>query len=232
MSATGRAPEDPAADAAATEADEDSAAAHRYFRALEDVFIRLRGAPLLLSPADHLLARTWFREGIPLEVVTEALEGLFERRRERGSTNRVSSLRYCRPAVEKEWKRYQELRTAARRTPAAPTLDLADRLWQLAESLPADLPERTAWTHRITALEGKPEAVEDQLLALDRELLEALTESLAKADRADLDTQVDSALAGVALRLPSDELEAARHRLLRQMLRQRFEVPLLTLFDG
>ena len=78
---------------------------HAYFRAIEDHFIRLRGAPLLLSPADWQIAREWHREGIPLDLVLGALDEVFERRAERGSERPIQSLRYCSSAVAAAWKR-------------------------------------------------------------------------------------------------------------------------------
>ena len=65
--------------------DGPASEAHEYFRVIEEVFIRLRGAPLLLSPADWQLANEWHRAGIPLEVVCDAVQKVFVRRRERGA---------------------------------------------------------------------------------------------------------------------------------------------------
>ena len=204
---------------------------HRYFRAIEDHFIGLRGAPLLLSPADHLVARSWFEAGIPLEVVLGALDTVFERRKERGSTRRVSSLRYCRPAVEKEWKRVAALRATDTRA-AAPDSDVPGQLARLAGTLPPNLPERAAWIKRITSLEGDPEAVEEELIRLDRELLESLISSMTDDQRQATDQEIDRAMHSLRGRLPAQEIEAGRERLRRQAVRERFSVPLLSLFGA
>ena len=58
-------------------------ASDEYFRAIEEAFIRLRGAPLLLSPADWQTAKSWHEERIPLELVGRVMEEVFERLRER-----------------------------------------------------------------------------------------------------------------------------------------------------
>ncbi len=232
MSATGR-----ATDGREDLTDEErSAAAHRYFRAIEDLFIRLRGSPLLLSPADHLVARKWFEQRVPMEVVARALEGVFARRRERGASGKVSSLRYCRPAVEKEWKRVAQLQAADVRAqapdPAEPEIELAARLAVLCAQLPEQLQGVELWRQRITALSGEAETVEERLAALDAELIAEVDEALTESAARELDEAVKAALQAIAGRLTSEQLQAAGERLRRQLLRQRLGLPLLTLFDS
>src|SRR5437763_16109793 len=86
--------------ASAPEAEDSD---HAYFQAIEEIFVELRGAPLLLSPADWQVARRWQREGIPLDLVRSTLEEVFAKRKERGAKGKISSLRYCAPAVEAAW---------------------------------------------------------------------------------------------------------------------------------
>ena len=75
----------------------------RYFRAVEDHFIRLRGAPLVLSPDDWHLADTWLERRIPLPEVLRAISEVFESARARGRRKPVLSLAYCRHAVEEAY---------------------------------------------------------------------------------------------------------------------------------
>ncbi len=218
------------------DAEERSAGAHRYFRAIEDRFISLRGAPLLLSPADHLVARTWFANGIPFVVVARALEGVFARRRERGASGKVSSLRYCRSAVEKEWKRVSRLQAADIRAPASgaeePGLEIAARLAALGARLPESLPGGQAWARRLSALGGDAEGVENQLATLDDELIEAVASAMTSSERQELTAAVEKALRALAPRLTSEQLQVASQQLHKQLLRQRFDLPLLTLFES
>jgi len=202
---------------------------HAYFRRLEEVFIALRGAPLLLSPEDWRLARDWHRQGIPLELVEGVLRDLFARRAAQGKEERVNSLRYCRPAVEAAWRREQKLRAAGRPVELA-ELDVGERLERLAAALPPRLPERRRWQQRIRALEGDPETVEVALRSLDRELLAAVEERLTPRSRAALDAALERARATLAERLPAEQVERATARLRRQLLRQRRRLPLLSLF--
>src|SRR5262249_60194670 len=82
---------------------------HAYFQAIEEIFVELRGAPLLLSPADWQVARRWHREGVPLDLVRGSLEEVFAKRKERGAKGKISSLRCCAPAVAAAWAGLREL---------------------------------------------------------------------------------------------------------------------------
>jgi hypothetical protein len=203
---------------------------HAYFRALEETFIRLRGAPLLLSPADWRVASAWYSEGIPLTVVVRALEEVFARRRERGAKGRIQSLRYCAPAVAAAWEEIRSLTAPGRQAEAEPLL-VAPRLAALAAALPAELEDRQGWARRITALAGGTEEVEAALADLDRELLGDLEATQEPGVREQLAGEMEAALARLATRLGDRELEEARGRLLRLLLRQRLGLPVLSLFS-
>lgn len=209
---------------------EDETEDHAYFQAIEEVFVRLRGAPLLLSPADWQVARRWHREGVPLDLVRRALEEVFEKRKERGAKGKISSLRYCAPAVEAAWADLREL-TAPGERAEAPSFDVSARLRALAAVLPQTLPLREEIASRITALEGSPQSVEELLSGVDREMLAAAGASLDEPARAELETAVEKTLAGLRARLPAEELERSRERLRSQILRQRLGLPVLSLFS-
>jgi hypothetical protein len=207
----------------------DDAATVAYFRAIEEAFVRLRGAPLLLSPADFQVAARWRRVGVPIGLVIATLEELFEKRRARGAKGRINSLRYCAPAVEGAWSEVQELQGPAGREPEAET-PVRARLDALAAALPEALPDRAGWVGRLDALDGPSEEVEEALRALDRELLAALTESLLPAERERLTSEVEAILDGLRDRFPDGELAALRERLFAQRLRRLRAAPLLSLF--
>jgi hypothetical protein len=203
---------------------------HAYFRAIEETFIRLRGAPLLLSPADWRVASGWYSEGIPLAVVARALEEVFARRRERSARGRIQSLRYCAPAVAAAWEEIRSLTAPGRQAEAEPLL-VAPRLAALAAALPEGLADRRRWGRRITSLAGGTEEVEAALARLDRELLEGLEAAQEPAAREELAREMEAALARLATRLGDRELEEARGRLLRLLLRQHRGLPVLSLFS-
>ncbi|HEX9941752.1 MAG TPA: hypothetical protein VGG03_07035 [Thermoanaerobaculia bacterium] len=203
---------------------------HAYFQAVEEIFVELRGAPLLLSPADWQVARRWHREGVPLGLVRRALEEVFARRKERGAKGRISSLRYCAPAVEAAWAELRDL-TAPGHRAEAPAFEVPPRLASLAAALPGDLPNRETLAARIIALDGDPQEVEDRLSALDREMLAAAAAGLDEETLAEVGSAVEKTLASLGGHLPAEELERSRERLSRQALRRRLGLPVLSLFS-
>jgi hypothetical protein len=203
---------------------------HAYFQAVEEIFVELRGAPLLLSPADWQVARRWHQEGVPLDLVRRALAEVFARRKERGAKGRISSLRYCAPAVEAAWAELRDL-TAPGHRAEAPAFEVPPRLTSLAAALPKDLPGREAFAARITALGGDPQMVEERLARLDREMLDAAGDGLDDEVRAEISAAVEKTLAALGGRLPAEELERSRDRLARQALRRRLGLPVLSLFS-
>ena len=200
----------------------------RYFGAIEAAFIRLRGAPLLLSPEDWRQADEWRRRGVPLELVLATLEQVFARRAERGAAGKIHSLRYCAPAVETAWQEVEAL-TAGGRRRDAPAVDVAARLGALAASLPQ---EQADLAERVRALAGPTSEVERALAALDEEMMAAAVAALADDERRALERRTAAALEALAGRIEADELAEARRRLLRQALRRARGLPVLSLFSA
>lgn len=209
---------------------DDSAESHAYFRAIEETFIRLRGAPLLLSPADWRVARQWHREGIPLEVIGRALEELFARLTADDTERRISSLRYCAPAVRQAWSEARSLAQGDRAVEARP-LDPTPRLRALAASLPDGLRGRRRIAAEIESLGGEIEAIESRLRTLDTDLLDAASADLAAERSVAIEREVERSLEPVRPRLPTPEIEATRSRLFRQALRRELALPWLSLFS-
>ncbi len=213
-------------------AEGSEASAYPYFRQIETVFISLRGAPLLLAPADYHVAKAWHREGVPLRLVELKLAEIFERRRQKEGEDgkrQLVTLRYCRRVIERAWRKQQEMLAPGQADePAA--LDLATRLAHLAAALPEDLPRREYWQGRVRALTGDAEEVEAALVELDRELLEAAGESLDGARREEVAARLAASLAPLRGRLPRSELERAEGYLREQVLRRSLALPVLSLF--
>jgi len=200
---------------------------HAYFQAVEGIFVELRGSPLLLSPADWQVARRWHQEGVPLALVRSTLEEVFARRKERGAKGKISSLRYCAPAVEAAWADLRELTAPGRRV-AAPDFAVAPRLAALAAALPRDFSDLA---ERISVLPGEPQEVEERLSVLDREMVDRAGEGLSAGARSEIEAAVEKTLASLKGRLPAGELESSRDRLVRQTLRRKLGLPVLSLFS-
>jgi hypothetical protein len=220
MSATGSGPTDPDPD-------------HAYFQAVEEIFVELRGAPLLLSPADWQVARRWHQDGVPLDLVRRTLVEVFAKRKERGAKGKISSLRYCAPAVEAAWADLKAL-TAPGQRAVAPAFEVAPRLAALAAALPPALTGREALAARLIGMSsdaGDPQDVEERLAALDREMLDGVAAGLDPEGRTEIGAAVEKTLALLRGRVPAEEIEASRDRLFRQTLRRRLGLPVLSLFS-
>jgi hypothetical protein len=204
---------------------------HAYFQAIEETFIRLRGAPLLLSPADWQLARSWHRQGIPLAVVLETLEEIFASRRERGAKGRVQGLRYCAPALEKAWAKQRELQGPGERQEIQ-SIDAEERLQELAgrlrdtKVLPRELAER------VVGLGGSLEEIEAGLAGIDREMLEAGKRDLDLEVEQEIRDSVAASLESLRDRLDEAEAERVEARLFRESVRRRLGLPTLSLFSS
>lgn len=204
-------------------ADEDSS----YFHAIEETFIRLRGAPLLLSPADWRIARGWREKGIPLGLIRRTLEELFEKRRERGGGRRIQSLRYCARAVEEAWQTSSQLAATGHRT-APPTLDVGARLGRMADALPASY--RSVATS-LRGLRGEAEEVERELARIDGALMEEAAAQLTPEALKSLGREARARVGVLADRLEDAELEETVRRLRQRSLRRRLGLPVLSLFS-
>lgn len=213
-----------------TEIDRPAERVQAYFEAIEAVFVRLRGAPLLLSPTDWQVASAWFEAGIPLDLVLQTLETIFARRKERGTRGRIQSLRYCSDPVWQAWDEARELAAGGVRKTAV-AMNVQARLGGISGSLPAGLPNREQWVERIEGLSGSSDEVEKSLAELDSKLLLVAERSLNGPDGERLTARVENVLAGLQGRLPEGEVESARDRIWRGTLRALAQLPLLSLFS-
>lgn len=204
--------------------------AHRYFRAIEECFLEWRGSPLTLGSGDWQLAKTWFEQGIPISLVTETLEDIFQRRDDEGK-DKVSSLRYFRSALEAAWESRQELLAPAAEVDT-PDIDVGSRLAALGRSLPHELPGRSQWQQRLEGLSGDPRQVEAELAQLDEILRREVRESLDASALRQMDEKLQRSLERLRGRLPEDELKRSEQRLADQLLRQYARLPVLSLFSS
>jgi hypothetical protein len=227
MTASDSRPEDGAAKGkrSATSAD------HQYFSDLEELFISLRGAPLLLSPSDWKTASNWRREGIPFDIVSRVLREVFERRAEAKGPAGVRSLRYFDPAVQRAWKQVRELGVGDRPERPEP-LDIVGRLRALEAALPTDLDGVESIKRKMLALRGAADEIESSLMELDRSLVSAAEDALDDATKEEVEREVDAALSRLSTRLDGDSLGATRESLRSRLVRRRLDLPVLSLFSS
>ena len=190
-----------------------------YFEEIEGHFAMRRQTPFILSAKDWALMKSWHDEGIPLPVVIEAIDAVFDK-----AEKKINSLSYCRHAVKELWKERKEMLVGtAGETPEAapgPLLDaLAARL--------AALPIAASFAPRVRELASEKSVprIEERLMELERELLDT---AIAAEDVAALRAEIAASLAGAKL----DEKTRARteEANLRRLVREKLGLPRLTLF--
>jgi hypothetical protein len=201
-----------------------------FFRHLEETFIGLRGAPLLLSPSDWDTARSWRSDGIPFDLIEGVLREVFERAPEKSGRGGIRSLKYFDSPVRKAWEETKALGLGAI-TRDVDDLDIDGRLKALAAALPEGLPGILQIRDRILALRGTPEAVEGSLARLDDEMISMVRANLGPDDRVRIENETTVAVARITTRVDGEGSEEIRHQLEIRQLRRQWGLPVLSLFS-
>lgn len=190
-----------------------------YFLEIEAHFTQRRGTPFVVNAKDYALMQKWHADGIPLPVVIEALDSVFDKRDALGKT--VNGLSYCKHAVKELWDERRELQIGGEGVPEETP---GPRLEALAEVLASDANEivrDVAPRVRELARERSVPKIEEALMDLESALIEALLPSVPE-----LRVEAESLIAGADEKTRARSLEAH----LRRLVRERFGIPRLTLF--
>ena len=86
-------------------------AEENYYSEVETYFIELRGSPLFITPSEWAIVANWEASGIPLKVVKEGIDRVFERPRKSSSALKLG---YCEQAVAFAFRRFREIRLGNR----------------------------------------------------------------------------------------------------------------------
>jgi len=198
-----------------------------YFVEIEAHFATRRGTPFILSAKDWALMKKWHDEGVPLPVVIEAIDAVFEKNETSGRRKVISSLSYCRHAVKELWEDRKILyvgegETSPERAPAVLLETLAQQLE--GASLGAPFAARV----RDLAREKSVPKIEERLLDLERELLDAAI-AAAPDEVSSIRSEITAAL-GDTSRIDEKTLARTLEANLRRLVRERFGLPRLTMF--
>src|ERR1700737_3333480 len=194
---------------------------------IEAHFAMRRGTPFILSAKDWVLMKRWHDESVPLAVIIEAIDSVFEKNETSGRRKVISSLSYCRHAVKELWEERRNLYVGgSEQTPENVPAAMLEQLAQRLESAPSAAP----FAERVRAL-GKEKSVpriEQRLIELEGEMLESVM-ATSPEDIAEIRREIAKALGSTAA---LDEKTRARteEANLRRMIRERFDLPRLTLF--
>ena len=183
-----------------------------YFTDIEAHFAARRGTPFVLSAKDWALMKEWHEAGIPIAVVIEAIDSVFDK--QEAKSRKVNGLRYCRHAVKELWDERRELQIGA--AELAPE----ENVGPLLEALAAAVPEAFAPRIRELSKEKSVPRIEERLIELEDELLESLATDELRAEARMLSANI----ADEKIRTRTEQAT------LRRLVRDRFELPRLTLF--
>lgn len=189
-----------------------------YFTEIESHFAHRRGTPFILNAKDWALLKSWSDEGIPLPVVIEAMDAVFDRFN--AMERKVNGLSFCKYAVRELWKERKDMQVGAEeKSPEENVEPLLEALAARLEGVEAAVP----FASRVRALarERSVPRVEELLMELEQELIAAL---IPMAD--DLRAEARALTSG------ADEKTRARteEAHLRRLVREKFGLPRLSLF--
>ncbi|HEX9160352.1 MAG TPA: hypothetical protein VF980_01495 [Thermoanaerobaculia bacterium] len=192
-----------------------------YFLEIESHFAARRGTPFILSAKDWALMKKWFDEGVPLPVVIEAIDSVFEKNESSGRRKVISSLSYCRHAVKELWQDRQALYAGTGE--AGPEENVGELLDTLAADLESSGAVSTAAEVRSLVSEKSVPRIEERLIEIERELMDRMLAEMTPDDRPSADVIADASL--------DDKTRQRTYEAnLRRKLREKFGLPRLTLF--
>jgi len=167
----------------------------------------------------------WKEEGVPLPMVIEAIDSVFDKNETSGRRKVISSLSYCRHAVKELWNDRKELQVGANaETPeAAPEESLA----RLADAL-AQWPSAAEAVRALARQKSVPK-IEERLIEIEHELIEEIMRSLPAAESAAIRRDVVGAL-GDTSKLDQKTRVRTEEANLRRVVRAKFGIPRLSLF--
>jgi len=198
-----------------------------YFQEIEAHFALRRGTPFILNAKDWALMKKWYEDGLPLPVVIEAIDAVFEKNETSGRKKVISSLSYCRHSIKELWSDRQNLYVGAGEvTPESAPEALLEALAVQLESSEVAAP--FAARVRALASEKSVPKIEERLIDLERELVDAFV----AADPSSIEAiRADIAIAlGDTSKLDPKTRSRTEEANLRRLVREKFGLPRLTLF--
>lgn len=190
-----------------------------------------RQTPFILSAKDWALMKKWRDEEIPLAVVLEAIDQVFENNETSGRRKVISSLSYCRHAVKELWEERKELYAGS------PDGSPEEHSGPMLEALAAQLEQSgapkevvadvAAAVRALTSGKTVPQ-IEEQLIDIEHRMIIRILEVLPD-EAAEVRADVARAV-GDPAKLDEKTRSRTEEANLRRIVRERFELPRLTLF--
>jgi hypothetical protein len=197
-----------------------------YFQEIEGHFALRRGTPFILSAKDWHLMKEWADAGIPLPVVIEAIDQVFERNETSGRKKVISGLSYCKHAVKELWDDRKAI--AVDGGEALPEEAPQELLSALAAEVERVSASQAEIIRGLIAEKSVPR-IEERLIEVESQLIEELISSLPVDEVAALRAEVARATGDIS-RLDPTTRARTEDANLRRIVRERFGVPRLSLF--
>lgn len=200
-----------------------------YYLEIESHFAARRGTPFILNAKDWALMKKWFEDGIPLSVVIEAIDSVFEKNEASGRRKVISSLSYCRHAVKETWQDRQDLYAGSGES--GPEENVSGLLEALAGDVersetPSEIAGGIAGEVRSLVREKSVPKIEEKLIDIERDLMDRILASLPASERDAIVKPITAIVADLDDKTRQRTYEAN----LRRAVRERFVLPRLTLF--
>jgi len=199
--------------------------ADSYFIEIEAHFAARRNTPFILSAKDWALMKKWHEEGIPLPIVIEAIDTVFEKNEASGRKKVISSLRYCRHSVKELWQERRDLYVGGGETTPETGPEL---MLEILASQLERYPEIAATVRGLVREQSVPK-IEERLMEIERELIDRIFAELPESEAASLRAEIAAAI-GDTSRLDEKTRARTEEANLRRIVRERFGLPRLTLF--
>ncbi|MGI8788465.1 MAG: hypothetical protein ACR2HG_11970 [Pyrinomonadaceae bacterium] len=223
-----------------------------YFSEIEELFIRRRGRNLLLSPLDWALIETWQERGVPLRIILRGIETVFDAADKQPVRKKtIKSLLYCKDEIESQYtawlemqigKKVRSLKSEVQNPKSESNLFSGEAIEAHLEKVFAEL--NAAKNSAVGDLRKTLETISKQLAELARKshAAEQLEESLEKLDaRIDesllknletesLKDEIKKQIASYKTKMEREVYQRTFDLMLLKKLRERAEIPRLSLF--
>jgi len=214
-----------------------------YYQEVESYFVSRRGSPLFITPDEWDLVFRWEQMGVPLDVVKEGIDRVFERPK---SLLKPRRLGYCRQTVEAAFRRFRESSFGSRAVGTAKEdagaeahlLSMSSALRELAALWSEKEKELSLFLERASdavrslsaRVDEAPGEVERELQELGGKLVVELESVAGDSAREELRREAESSLESYRDRMPEKIYMAALESGYRRRLRRKLGLPTLSLY--
>jgi hypothetical protein len=202
----------------------------RYYQEIAAAFLRLRGAPFVLSSQDMVMISSWEAAGIPLGVAQEGIRRAYESsRRARPGAAKFSALVFCDREVRRAFQEHKDRRIGRTATPVSRARKAAKARAAVEAFLSgggADVECLRPVYEQALGLLARRRYSEPDLEKLDEESERLILESAGGPDREEVERRVRADFPDC----PSAELARISALELVRRVRERHAIPRLSLF--